>query len=121
MGARQVGKTTLFQLIAQAYQQKAYFNWDVRQQILSGQRFIERIFPTHRIGPKPLIIFDELHKYKLWKNYLKGFYDLYKNDYHIIVAGGAHLNIFQQGEDSLMGSYFPFTILYILFRWERDK
>jgi predicted AAA+ superfamily ATPase len=113
MGARQVGKTTLSQLIALAYKQKAYFNWDVeehRQQILSGQKFIEHIFPIHRIGPKPLIIFDELHKYRLWKNYLKGFYDLYKNDYHIIVTGSAHLNIFQQGGDSLMGRYFPFTI-----------
>jgi len=85
MGARQVGKTTLSQLIAQNYVQKAYFNWDVdehRQQILSGQKFIEAIFPTQRIGPKPLVIFDELHKYEHWKNYIKGFYDLYKNDYH---------------------------------------
>lgn len=57
-----------------------------------------------------MIIFDELHKYALWKNYLKGFYDLYKDDYHIIVTGSAHLNIFQQGGDSLIGRYFPFTI-----------
>lgn len=113
MGARQVGKTTLSQFIAQQYTHKAYFNWDVvehRQQILSGQKFIENIFPTQRIGPKPLIIFDELHKYQLWKNYIKGFYDLYKDKYHIIVTGSAHLNIFQQGGDSLMGRYFPFTI-----------
>lgn len=50
MGARQVGKTTLAQLVAQPYVQKAYFNWDVdehRQQILSGQKFIEFIFPLN--------------------------------------------------------------------------
>ena len=113
MGARQVGKTTLAQIFADPYTEKAYFNWDVDEhhaQILTGQKFIEKIFPIHRIGHKPLVIFDELHKYRLWKNFLKGFYDLYKDEYHIIVTGSARLNIFQQGGDSLMGRYLPFTI-----------
>ena len=31
MGARQVGKTTISKMIAQNYQQSAYFNWDLDQ------------------------------------------------------------------------------------------
>lgn len=113
MGARQVGKTTLSQLIARQYKQSFYLNWDIdehRSQVLSGQKFIEHIFPLHQVGPKPLIIFDEIHKYKNWKNFLKGFYDLYKNSYDIVVTGSSRLNIFQKGGDSLMGRYVPYTI-----------
>lgn len=113
MGARQVGKTTISRLLAKDHKDHVYINWDVeedRLRILSGQRFIEDIFSPGRIGPKPLIIFDELHKYKDWKNFLKGFYDLYKDDYHIIVTGSALLNVFKKGGDSLMGRYIPYTI-----------
>lgn len=113
MGARQVGKTTLSQLIAGSYTANTYLNWDIdehREMILSGQRFIEKIFPLERIGPKPLVIFDEIHKYPLWKNFLKGFYDRYKDAYSIIVTGSAYLNVFQKGGDSLMGRYLPYTI-----------
>jgi uncharacterized protein len=113
MGARQVGKTTVSRLVADNYAQSLYLNWDIekhRDWILSGQSFIEKIFPLKHAGPKPLVIFDELHKYKEWKNFLKGFYDLYKDHYAIIVTGSAHLNIFQKGGDSLMGRYTPYTI-----------
>lgn len=113
MGARQVGKTTLSKLISKTYKEHLYLNWDIddhRDLILSGQRFIEKIFPPERLGAKPLIIFDELHKYKNWKNFLKGFFDLYKNSYSIIVTGSAHLNVFQKGGDSMMGRYVPYTI-----------
>lgn len=113
MGARQVGKTTISKLISINYDESIYLNWDVdehRELIISGQKFIEKIFPLNRVGQKPLIIFDEIHKYKNWKNYIKGFYDLYKDDYKIIVTGSSHLDIFQKGGDSLMGRYIPFSI-----------
>lgn len=113
MGARQVGKTTLATMIAEGYERSLYLNWDIdddRDKILSGQRFIERFFSIEEMGAKPLVIFDELHKYPNWKNFIKGFYDLYKNHYHIIVTGSAHLNVFQKGGDSLMGRYIPYTI-----------
>lgn len=48
MGARQVGKTTLSQLLADPYTEKAYFNWDVdehRSRILTGQKFIRCMAP----------------------------------------------------------------------------
>jgi predicted AAA+ superfamily ATPase len=114
MGPRQVGKTTLSRMIAANYKEHIYLNWDIdgdRERILSGQRFIEKIFPSTRIiSQKPLIIFDEIHKYRDWKNFLKGFYDLYQNQYHIIVTGSAHLDIFYKGGDSLMGRYIAYTI-----------
>ncbi len=113
MGARQVGKTTISKIIARSYKESIYLNWDVdehREMILSNQQFIEKIFPPERLVPKPLIIFDELHKYKNWKNFIKGFYDLYKDTYSIIVTGSAQLNIFQKSGDSLMGRYIPYTI-----------
>lgn len=113
MGARQVGKTTLSKLIAEKYTKSLYLNWDIedhRDLILSGQKFIERVFPVKSVGQKPIVIFDEIHKYQNWKNFMKGFYDLYHDSYHIIVTGSAHLNIFYKGGDSLMGRYIPYTI-----------
>jgi predicted AAA+ superfamily ATPase len=113
MGARQVGKTTVAHMLSDTYKKKAYFNWDNdvhRRLIISGQKFVEQVLPIHTLGDKPLIIFDELHKYPGWKNYIKGFHDQYKDHYNVIVTGSAHLNVFQKGGDSLMGRYFPFTI-----------
>jgi len=120
VGPRQVGKTTLAQLLQTLFQETAYFNWDVikdRQKILAGQTFIEDYFPLQRLREqKPLIVFDELHKYREWKNYLKGFYDLYKDDYSILVTGSARLDIFQSGGDSLMGRYFQCRVHPISIR-----
>jgi predicted AAA+ superfamily ATPase len=110
-GPRQVGKTTLTKMISEG--KAVYFNWDVdkdRKRILSGQDFIEDIFPMEMIGKKPILIFDEIHKFSNWKNYLKGFFDVYNDRFCIIVTGSAHLNIYQKGGDSLMGRYLPFTI-----------
>lgn len=114
VGPRQVGKTTLAKQQQKKYEESVYLNWDVvsdRVQILSGQKFIETIFPLDVLREqKPLIIFDEIHKYKDWKNYLKGFYDLYADHFHILVTGSARLDIFQSGGDSLMGRYFQYRI-----------
>lgn len=114
VGPRQVGKTTTAQLYQKQFSQSLYLNWDVisdRQKILSGQNFIEDIFSVSELrATKPLIIFDEIHKFKNWKNYLKGFYDLYKNHFNILVTGSARLDIYQAGGDSLMGRYFQCRI-----------
>ncbi|MHB8090135.1 MAG: AAA family ATPase [Syntrophales bacterium] len=44
----------------------------------------------------PLIIFDEIHKYRDWKNYLKGVYDGSRNGYRFLVSGSARLEIYQK-------------------------
>jgi len=69
-GPRQVGKTTLALRIGERFfpHRYSYLNWDNREDrkvILNG---------TFR-ADKDLLIFDEIHKYKDWKNYLKGIYD----------------------------------------------
>ena len=113
-GPRQVGKTTIAHKLQSHFTESVYLNWDViqdRERILQGQHFIEDIFPRHVLRDhKPLIIFDEIHKYKNWKNFLKGFFDLYKDVYHILVIGSAHLSIYQSDNDSLMGRYFSYTV-----------
>lgn len=114
VGPRQVGKTTIAKKIQSRFKQSLYLNFDVvkdRQRILEGQSFIEDVFPISILREsKPVIIFDEIHKYKDWKNYIKGFYDLYRDHYSIIVTGSARLDVYQSGGDSLMGRYFQYNI-----------
>lgn len=112
-GPRQVGKTTISQTSVSSGEQ-FYLNWDVKEhraEIVQGPlhlaKFIGLDAPK---AHKPLVIFDELHKYKHWRDFIKGFYDLYKNDTHIIVTGSAKFDIYRKGGDSLMGRYFPYRV-----------
>jgi len=57
-----------------------------------------------------LIIFDELHKYRQWKNLLKGIYDKQKDQRNFLVTGSARLNIYRKGGDSLLGRYFHYRL-----------
>ncbi len=110
IGPRQVGKTTIAKHIKAKYKESIYLNFDSlddRKLIMSGQNFIEKIFPiTVLRNEKPLVIFDEIHKRPDWKNYIKGFFDLYKDFFSIIVMGSVRLDVYQSGGDSLMGRYF---------------
>lgn len=98
-GPRQVGKTTLCKQIGQtAYMHPSYMNWDAFEQ---HQMILKKEFPAGA----DLLIFDELHKYRLWKTYLKGLYDLHREKYHILVSGSARLDVYRRGGDSLLGRY----------------
>lgn len=112
-GPRQVGKTTLSQIVTMGGVAH-YFNWDVKEHrgdFMRGPlRVAERIGLTAPKAVKPIVIFDELHKYKQWRSFLKGFYDLYKHDAHTIVTGSAKFDIYRKGGDSLMGRYFSYRI-----------
>ena len=72
-GPRQVGKTTLAKAILEKNNKSSrYFNWDFdedRQDILA----------RHWKDDDKILVFDELHKYPDWKNWLKGLYDNYKD------------------------------------------
>lgn len=109
-GPRQVGKTTISQNIHSNQQHYRYLNWDNidnRSTILDGATKILQHIPIEATLPeKPIIIFDEIHKYKHWKTFLKGFIDSYKGKLHILVTGSAKLNVYRRGGDSLMGRYF---------------
>lgn len=115
-GPRQVGKTTLAKQIAGDFKNDIYFNWDIladKKLFIKNPLFFENV---HRKDEsKPLVIFDEIHKYKNWKNYLKGIYDQFAGEYKFLISGSGKLDLYQKGGDSLAGRYFlfhlfPFTI-----------
>lgn len=108
-GPRQVGKTTLCEGL-----QTSYLNWDNggdRAVILSGEEEVAK-HSGLEIARKsqPVLTFDELHHYKHWKRFLKGFFDAYGKKAKILVTGSARLNVFKRGGDSLMGRYFPYRM-----------
>jgi len=115
-GPRQSGKTTLAKMIAGRYINSLYFNWDIpdqRKDLIKNPYFFERV--RRRDSTVPLIIFDEIHKFSDWKNYLKGIYDKFSRDYQFLVSGSGRLDIYQHGGDSLAGRYllfhlWPFTL-----------
>lgn len=113
-GPRQVGKTTISTIIQERISRSHYLNWDVqehRQLILSGALTLGTSLTLDFVSQqKSLIIFDEIHKYAKWKNFLKGFYDLYHSKVSIIITGSAKLDLHQRANDSLMGRYFPYRI-----------
>jgi len=94
-GPRQVGKTTL---ALQLLKNKAgYLNWDVPEH---REKILKREIPN-----EPLLVLDEIHKYRSWRNYLKGLYDLRKGQQKILVTGSARLDFYRFGGDSLQGRY----------------
>jgi len=110
-GSRQVGKTTLAKSIMDHFSSGYYFNWDDvndQKKLATTPYFFEHM---DREPAKPfLIIFDEIHKYQRWKNYIKGVYDKYNQDYKIIVSGSGRLDLFKKGGDSLLGRYFQLPL-----------
>lgn len=110
-GPRQVGKTTTAKRTSS---DSIYINWDNqsdRFKIIGGADQIADNYGlknTAQYGSS--IIFDEIHKYSKWKNFLKGFYDIYGNDYPISVTGSARLSHYKKGGDSLMGRYFLYRL-----------
>lgn len=112
-GPRQVGKTTLIsRLLATG---DTCLNWDRasdRALILKGGDAIADhcgLFDLDA-GVKRLIALDEIHKFRRWKNLLKGFFDTLEGRVSILVTGSARLNVYKRGGDSLMGRYFLYRM-----------
>lgn len=104
-GPRQVGKTTLALGLPGA--RGAYLNWDIaahRERLLKGE-----------LPPGRFWIFDEIHKYRRWRNFLKGLYDGRPRGQRILVTGSGRLDLYRFGGDSLQGRYHllrlhPFSV-----------
>lgn len=112
-GPRQCGKTTLAKAVAEKSGWRAsYFNWDIdedRKNVLKGE------LPAS----SRLWILDELHKYRQWKNWLKGKFDQHHPKHALLVTGSAKLDAYSRGGDSLQGRHYfhrlhPFTLPEIL-------
>ncbi len=114
-GPRQVGKTTL--ALSLPGGSAGYLNWDVaahRERILRG-----------RLPAAGLWIFDEVHKYRRWRNYLKGVFDARRAGQRILVSGSGRLDLYRFGGDSLQGRYHllrlhPFSAAELSLRSRKD-
>ena len=114
-GPRQCGKTTLAKAVAaKTNWASAYYNWDIdrhRKSLLHG-----RLDAGARLW-----LLDEIHKYRRWKNWLKGLFDEHHPRHAFLITGSAKLDTYSRGGDSLQGrNYFhrmhPFTLPELLGR-----
>jgi len=104
-GPRQVGKTTLSKQLIEPF---VYLSFDAA----ADRRLIVDETWDKTAG---LVVFDELHKMKKWKTWLKGVYDTRGVPPGILVTGSARLDILRKGGDSLAGRFHsyrlhPFTV-----------
>lgn len=107
-GPRQVGKTTTCRGLADAY-----LNWDDpdhRRAILAGPEAVLERLHLEILGERlPVVVFDELHRFPRWRNFLKGFFDVHGDRLKIVATGSARLGVFRRG-DSLLGRYFHYRM-----------
>jgi predicted AAA+ superfamily ATPase len=99
-GPRQVGKTTMARQIIPS--DDDYLNWDVAEH---RERILRRELPV-----SGRVVFDEIHKYRSWRNYLKGLVDAPGHHWKILVVGSARLDFYRFGGDSLQGRYHFFRL-----------
>jgi len=115
-GPRQVGKTTLSKAL---YPDNAeYFNMDnVEHRLLIQKQAWRR--------DCDLVIFDELHKTRKWKNWIKGIYDTEGVRPRLLVTGSSRLDIYRKGGDSLAGRFYsyrlhPFSVAEVSGHYKAD-
>jgi predicted AAA+ superfamily ATPase len=104
-GPRQVGKTTLSKSLIKSMD---YLNWDIDE---DRSRILAKEFKKSQLW-----IFDEIHKFKNWRNYLKGIYDKLGKQQKILVTGSAKLDVLRKGGDSLQGRYHFLRLLPLSFK-----
>jgi len=117
-GPRQSGKTTFAcEIVARDFADTIYFNWDIakdKRRLIDDPDFFSKE-PLSSTSSRPLVILDEIHKYRDWKNYLKGVYDSHADRYQFLVTGSGRMEYSRKAGDSLAGRFlrfhiFPFTV-----------
>ena len=100
-GPRQVGKTTLAKGIINNKKgvYLLYDDDDDRREIIKKEYVA-----------KKWVCLDEFHKFQRWKSHVKGVFDKYHEDLHLILTGSARLDVFQKSGDSLFGRYYPYHL-----------
>jgi uncharacterized protein len=113
-GPRQSGKTTLaMKIVAKDFSDVVYLNWDLpedKRRLITDPVFFSRE-PRSSMASRPLVILDEIHKYRDWKNYLKGIYDQFAEEYQFLVTGSGRLEFSRKAGDSLAGRFLKFHLL----------
>ncbi len=100
-GPRQVGKTTLAKALYP--KNSEYFNMDSEE-----HRLLIRKQAWRR--DCDLVIFDELHKIKKWKSWIKGIYDTEGIQPRLLVTGSSRLDTYRKGGDSLAGRFYHYRL-----------
>ena len=99
-GPRQSGKTTLTQFFSGS---QTYLNYDSEE-----DRTVFREKSWSR--DTDFVIFDELHKMKHWKRWLKGIVDTEGYKPCPVVTGSARLDAYRKAGDSMAGRYFQYRV-----------
>lgn len=96
-GPRQVGKTWLSRRLYKS-DEVAYLNYDneSHRRIIMDQAWAKDV---------ELIIFDELHKRKNWKRWIKGVFDVHGVRPRLLITGSARMDVWRKGGDSLAGRH----------------
>ncbi|MFH2044080.1 MAG: ATP-binding protein [Pseudomonadota bacterium] len=103
-GPRQVGKTFLSKEIMKEFPSPQYLNHDNE----NDRRIILKRSWRLNTG---LLVFDEIHKMKNWKIFLKGTFDSRPEGQTILVTGSSRLETYRQAGESLAGRYLHLRLL----------
>ena len=99
-GPRQCGKTILAKDLGLSFE---YFNYD---EASHRKNLLKKSWNRK----KEYLVFDELHKLKNWKRWLKGIYDTEGIPPGIVVTGSARMDTYKKVGDSLAGRFFQFRL-----------
>ncbi len=110
-GPRQAGKTTSARQGAGDHLYRSWDNQPDRLAITRGPDAFAQSLNLDLLSPSPRhVVLDEVHKYRSWRDFLKGFFDVYADRTRLVVTGSARLGFFRRGGDSLMGRYFLYRL-----------
>ena len=98
-GPRQVGKTTLAKSFLHGKQDR-YFNWDNRQ---DRREILAARWPAE----DATLIFDELHKYRSWKAWIKGEFDHHRERLKFLITGAPALTYTARAAIRFRGAIIP--------------
>jgi len=96
---RQVWKTTFSKNLAEnKFKSFQYLNWDnsSHRKIILSENFSQ---------DSELLIFDEIHKMKNWKNFIKWLFDTKKEEFKFLITGSARLDLYRKWWDSMLWRY----------------
>jgi predicted AAA+ superfamily ATPase len=94
-GPRQVGKTFLSKRLSRNFQYLTFDSSEDREIILKKTW----------VRDGSLVIFDEIHKLRKWKQWIKGVFDKERGKNQFLLTGSTRLDTFRKSGDSLAGRH----------------